>query len=191
MAGVERAFRAPGGGLSQSSSAADAQLDLAAILCHVEQRVIGNDYTFSFAGRRYQIATRGRASRHAAAALARGTAAGWGVEGALSGPLPGRSQSAACGRGSESAAGRTRPVRKDHNAGGQQFTGWRASSIVPARRCGKLHRQTESQFGIAGTSGPAIFAFKPKASAREFHQKQSVVVQRKALFGDRLRPPGL
>jgi hypothetical protein len=33
-----------------------APLELAAILCHVEQRVIGNDYTFSFAGRRYQIA---------------------------------------------------------------------------------------------------------------------------------------
>jgi transposase len=32
------------------------QLELDAILCHVEQRVIGNDYTFSFAGRRYQIA---------------------------------------------------------------------------------------------------------------------------------------
>src|SRR6202163_767007 len=30
-------------------------LELAAILCHVEQRVIGNDYTFSFAGQRYQI----------------------------------------------------------------------------------------------------------------------------------------
>ena len=30
-------------------------LDLAAILSHVEERVIGNDYTFSFAGRRYQI----------------------------------------------------------------------------------------------------------------------------------------
>jgi len=29
------------------------QLDLAAILSHVEERVIGNDYTFSFAGRRY------------------------------------------------------------------------------------------------------------------------------------------
>ena len=28
---------------------------LAAILAHVEDRVIGNDYTFSFAGRRYQI----------------------------------------------------------------------------------------------------------------------------------------
>jgi hypothetical protein len=31
-------------------------LELAAILCHVEARVIANDYTFSFAGRRYQIA---------------------------------------------------------------------------------------------------------------------------------------
>ena len=27
--------------------------DLAAILCHVEERVIANDYTFSFAARRY------------------------------------------------------------------------------------------------------------------------------------------
>ena len=32
------------------------QLDLAAILCHVQQCVIYNDYTFSFAGRRHQIA---------------------------------------------------------------------------------------------------------------------------------------
>jgi transposase len=31
------------------------QLNLAAILAHLEDRVIGNDYTFSFAGRRYQI----------------------------------------------------------------------------------------------------------------------------------------
>jgi hypothetical protein len=30
-------------------------LDLAAILCHAEDRVIGNDYTFSFSGQRYQI----------------------------------------------------------------------------------------------------------------------------------------
>ena len=29
--------------------------DLAAILCHIEERVIANDYTFSFAGQRYQI----------------------------------------------------------------------------------------------------------------------------------------
>src|SRR3982751_1053604 len=31
------------------------QVELATILCHVEDRVIGNDYTLSFAGRRYQI----------------------------------------------------------------------------------------------------------------------------------------
>ena len=30
------------------------QIDLASALSHVEQRVISNDYTFSFAGRRYQ-----------------------------------------------------------------------------------------------------------------------------------------
>src|ERR1700692_889381 len=30
-------------------------LDLGAILCHAEDRVIGNDYTFSFSGQRYQI----------------------------------------------------------------------------------------------------------------------------------------
>ena len=32
------------------------QLDLAAILAHVEERVIANDYTFSFSGRHFQIA---------------------------------------------------------------------------------------------------------------------------------------
>ena len=32
------------------------QLDLAATLCHVEERVIANDYTFSFASRQFQIA---------------------------------------------------------------------------------------------------------------------------------------
>ena len=31
-------------------------LDLAAILCHIEERVIANDYTFSFASRQFQIA---------------------------------------------------------------------------------------------------------------------------------------
>lgn len=31
------------------------QMELAAILCHIEERVIGNDYTFSFASRRFQI----------------------------------------------------------------------------------------------------------------------------------------
>jgi len=35
--------------------ALEDRMDLAAILCHIEERVIGNDYTFSFASRRYQI----------------------------------------------------------------------------------------------------------------------------------------
>lgn len=33
-----------------------AEIDLAATLSHVDQRVIANDYTFAFAGKRYQIA---------------------------------------------------------------------------------------------------------------------------------------
>lgn len=31
-------------------------MDLAAVLCHVEERAIANDYTLSFGGRRYRIA---------------------------------------------------------------------------------------------------------------------------------------
>ena len=33
----------------------DPQLDLGTMLCHVEERVIGNDFTFSFSGQHYQI----------------------------------------------------------------------------------------------------------------------------------------
>jgi transposase len=33
-----------------------AHVDLAGVLCHVEERVIANDYTFSFASRQFQIA---------------------------------------------------------------------------------------------------------------------------------------
>ena len=48
-------FARPVGDFPNHHRALTPQLDLAAILCHVEERVIGNDYTFSFAGRRYQI----------------------------------------------------------------------------------------------------------------------------------------
>src|ERR1700675_1183072 len=48
-------FARPVGDFPNQHRALTPQLDLAAILCHVEERVIGNDYTFSFAGRRYQI----------------------------------------------------------------------------------------------------------------------------------------
>lgn len=94
------------------------QLELAAILSHVEERMIGNDYTFSFAGRRYQIA---RAEAQAGMRRQR-----LRVELRLDGELKARYQ----GRylKIEECGGRVvvavepkpnKPVRKDHNAGGK------------------------------------------------------------------------
>jgi transposase len=93
------------------------QLNLEAILSHVEERVIGNDYTFSFAGRRYQIE---RADVQAGMRRQR-----LRVELRLDGELK------ACYQGRYLAAAECRvrvdtiqppaskPVRKDHNAGGR------------------------------------------------------------------------
>src|ERR1039457_3726986 len=93
------------------------QLDLAAILCHVEERVIGNDHTFSFAGRRYQIE---RAAVQAGMRRQR-----LRVELRLDGELKARYQGryveiGECGM--PVIAGQpkvSKPVRKDHNAGGR------------------------------------------------------------------------
>ena len=93
------------------------QLDLAAILCHVEERVIGNDYTFSFAGRRYQIA---RAEAQAGMRRQRVR-----VELRLDGELKARYQGryfqiSECGvRTAPSVPIASQPTRKDHNAGGR------------------------------------------------------------------------
>jgi hypothetical protein len=93
------------------------QLDLAAILCHVEERVIGNDYTFSFAGHRYQIV---RAEAQAGMRRQR-----LRVELRLDGELKARYQGryvniAECGAPALSLRPAIRkPVRKDHNAGGK------------------------------------------------------------------------
>jgi transposase/post-segregation antitoxin (ccd killing protein) len=93
------------------------RLELAAILCHVEQRVIGNDYTFSFAGHRYQIARQEvqAGMRHQQMR----------VELRLDGELKARYQGrylniTECGEATISAAlARHKPVRKDHNAAGK------------------------------------------------------------------------
>jgi len=93
------------------------RLELAAILCHVEQRVIGNDYTFSFAGHRYQIARQQvqAGMRHQRLRL----------ELHLDGQLKARYQGrylniAECGEQTGTAEPAPRkPVRKDHNAGGK------------------------------------------------------------------------
>ena len=92
-------------------------LELAAILCHVEQRTIGNDYTFAFAGKRYQIP---RADVQAGMRHQR-----LRVELRLDGEMRARYQGrylniAACGaRPPAAPPKRNRPVRKDHNAGGR------------------------------------------------------------------------
>jgi hypothetical protein len=93
------------------------QLDLAAILCHVEQRMIGNDYTFSFAGRRYQIlrsqVQTGMRRQRLRVELR--------LDGQLKARYEGRSlEIEECGLPPRAAESKpARPVRKDHNAGGR------------------------------------------------------------------------
>ena len=93
------------------------ELDLAAILCHVEQRVIANDYTFSFNGQRYQIAR-----SHAQAGMRHQPLR---VELRLDGELHARYRGryldiAECGaRAPAPPPSAAQPVRKDHNAGGK------------------------------------------------------------------------
>jgi hypothetical protein len=92
-------------------------LQLATILCHVKPRVIANDYTFSFAGQRCQIA-RGDAQAGMRQQRLR-------VELRLNGELQACYQGrylnlAECGaRVATPEPAVRKPVRKDHNAGGK------------------------------------------------------------------------
>ena len=92
-------------------------LDLAAILCHVEERVIGNDYTFSFAGRHFRIL---RTVVEAGMRRQR-----LRIELRLDGELKARYQGryleiGECDARAVPAAPKpAKPVRKDHNAGGR------------------------------------------------------------------------
>jgi transposase len=91
--------------------------DLAAILCHVEDRVIANDYTFSFAGQRYQIPR-----EQVQAGMRRQRLR---VELRLDGDLRARYQERyltiqECGARLATPAPAARQLpRKDHNAGGR------------------------------------------------------------------------
>ena len=93
------------------------QLNLDAILSHVEERVIGNDYTFSFAGHRYQIQ---RADVRAGMGRQRIR-----VELRLDGELKASYQGhylaiQECGARVEALQPKvSNPARKDHNAGGR------------------------------------------------------------------------
>jgi len=92
-------------------------LDLATILCHAEDRVIQNDYTFSFAGQRYQIL-----NEHVQAGMRQQRLR---VELRLDGELKARYQGrylsiAKCGaRVATQSLATRKPPRKDHNAGGK------------------------------------------------------------------------
>jgi len=91
--------------------------DLAAILCHVEDRVIANDHTFSFAGQRHRIQR-----EQVRAGMRRQRLR---VELRLNGELKARYQGSylgieQCGpRVAESPPMAAKPPRKDHNAGGK------------------------------------------------------------------------
>jgi transposase len=93
------------------------QLDLAATLCHVEERVIANDYTFSFASRHFQIAR-----EEVQAGMRRQRLQ---VEVRLDGELYARYQGrylsiSRCGpRAPLPQPAPRKPARKDHNAGGK------------------------------------------------------------------------
>ena len=115
---MERALRPAGGGFPNHHRALTEQLNLAAILSHVEERVIGNDYTISFVGRRYQIL---RSQVQAGMRRQR-----LRVELRLNGELKARYQGRyveieECGaRPVAVPADKSKPsVRKDHNAGGR------------------------------------------------------------------------
>ena len=93
-------------------------LDLAAILCHAEDRVIGNDYTFSFSGQRYQI----QREQVQAGMRHQSLRVELRLDGALEARYQGRYLSIQeCGARAPapSPAAARKPPRKDHNAGGK------------------------------------------------------------------------
>ncbi len=110
-------FARPVSGFSNQHRPVGEHLDLSAILCHVEQRAIGNDYTFSFAGQRYQIVREDAQAGMRHQRLR--------VELRLNGDLQARYQGryltiAECAaRAVAEQPVVLKPVRKNHNAGGK------------------------------------------------------------------------
>jgi hypothetical protein len=110
-------FARPLQGVTDLHRALTPQTDLASALSHVEQRVISNDYTFSFAGRRYQL------MRQQVRAGMRGKSLR--IELHLNGTLRARFEGQyvevnECGaKAPETAKAAGKPGRKDHNRGGK------------------------------------------------------------------------
>jgi hypothetical protein len=110
-------FARPLEGVVDLHRALTPQIDLGSALSHVEHRVVSNDYTFSFAGRRYQIA------RQQVKAGMRGKSLR--IELHLSGALRARFEGqyvevSECGaQAPMTAKPAGKPSRKDHNRGGK------------------------------------------------------------------------
>ncbi len=129
--------------------------------------MIGNDYTFSFAGRRYQIA-RDQAQAGMRHQRLR-------VELRLDGELKARYQGryldiAECGVRAIAAAPSQPSQSAKITTPEARAPGCRVSSIAPARRCGRRSAtEVKIQFGRRAS-------LRPKASAQEFHQSNCVLV---------------
>ncbi len=113
-------FARPLKGMTDLHRPLTADIDLASTLSHVESRVISNDYTVSFAGRRFQIApqdVRAGTKRQSLRVELR-------LDGTLKGRYEGRCVDLAeCGSKAPALPAPARePPRKDHNAGGR--SGW-------------------------------------------------------------------
>jgi hypothetical protein len=92
------------------------KIELVTALSHVEQRVIGNDYTFSFAGRRYQIA---RAAVQAGMRQ-RSLRVELRLDESLKARYEGRYVDVSeCGEKPPASPAEPKAVSKDHNAGGK------------------------------------------------------------------------
>jgi hypothetical protein len=110
-------FARPLPGVTDLHRPLTADIDLASTLSHVESRVVGNDYTISFAGRRFQIAradVRAGMKRRSLRVELR-------LDGTLKGRYDGRYVDLTeCGPKTPAPAAPPRkPPRKDHNAGGR------------------------------------------------------------------------
>jgi transposase len=112
-------FARPVEGITNGHRPLTGEVDLAAILSHVEQRVITNDYTFPFAGRRYRIgreAVRAGMKRQTLRVELR-------LDGAVKARYEGRyveiSECSDSDRRPIQPVPSVKVVRKDHNAGGK------------------------------------------------------------------------
>ena len=150
-------------------------------LSHVEQRVVNNDYTISFASRRYQLA------REQVKAGMRGKQVR--IELHLSGTLRARFEgqsveASECGDAPAPAKPAAKPTRKDHNRGGksdwiegfferpgpelQGFTNAIGiGSTIPSWRSGKTHGSVtggHSPIASEPTPSPRLWAAAPGAT---------------------------